>query len=242
MAILLSMVVHFSFSDLTFASVLQRALKDEMNDWEARRSELHERQRANAEAAGIQQSNIAAGLEEFVAVLLETASSVTHSLLCNRLRRLDDANNRKLEAVGRWSRDTHDTVLWLRENQHKFKMEVFEPPMICLTVPDKRFTNAIEACFSGNQMLVNFIAVALILFFCDFSDGMDCSLVQTFVAQCQEDYDTLNHCINDSRALGRQARVTTWFRPKDGFLNPPPMSDQEVYIYCFSTSAISPWT
>jgi hypothetical protein len=40
----------------------------------------------------------------------------------------------------------------------------------------------------------------------------------------------MNRFINDDRALGRAARVTTFFRPKDGFLNPPPMADQEVYL------------
>jgi hypothetical protein len=47
-----------------------------------------------------------------------------------------------------------DAVVWLRNNQEKFKMEVFEPPMICCTVPDKRFTNAVEACFTADHLKV----------------------------------------------------------------------------------------
>jgi hypothetical protein len=33
-------------------------------------------------------------------------------------------------------------------------MEVFEPPFISLTVPDKKFASAIEACFNANQLKV----------------------------------------------------------------------------------------
>lgn len=47
-----------------------------------------------------------------------------------------------------------DAVVWLRNHQDKFKMEVFEPPMICCTVPDRRYTDAIEACFNQDQLKV----------------------------------------------------------------------------------------
>ena len=53
-------------------------------------------------------------------------------------------------------------------------------------------------------------------------------ILQTFVAQCKEDLDTFNHYINDAGALGRKARVATWFRPHDGSLPPPPMDPNEV--------------
>lgn len=33
-------------------------------------------------------------------------------------------------------------------------MEVFEPPLVSLTVPDKKYTNAVEACFNANQLKV----------------------------------------------------------------------------------------
>jgi len=55
--------------------------------------------------------------------------------------------------------------------------------------------------------------------------------IQTFVAQSQEDCDTLNHHINDSGALGRKARITTWFRARqDDMLIPPPMSREGVCL------------
>jgi structural maintenance of chromosomes protein 5 len=63
-------------------------------------------------------------------------------------------NVRKLQMLARWDKDCADTVEWLRKNQHRFKMEVFEPPAISLTVPDKRFVDHVEACFSANQLKV----------------------------------------------------------------------------------------
>lgn len=54
----------------------------------------------------------------------------------------------------RWDQDTHDAILWLRANKNKFRMEVFEPPFMSLSVKDRRYANAVEACFVGNQIKV----------------------------------------------------------------------------------------
>lgn len=53
--------------------------------------------------------------------------------------------------------------------------------------------------------------------------------LQTFVAQCQEDYDTFNRCVNDEGCLGRKANINTWFRTVNPDRMPqPPMSHDEV--------------
>lgn len=60
-----------------------------------------------------------------------------------------------------------------------------------------------------------------------------------FVCQCKEDYDTLNHLINDNPGLGHKARVPTWFRPgDDGDLVPPPMERDELKARGFDGYAI----
>jgi hypothetical protein len=71
-----------------------------------------------------------------------------------RLKKLDDADVRKLQALHRWDTDTHDAIVWLRGNRSKFKMEVFEPPIMVLTVPERRFVNAVESCFNAAQLKV----------------------------------------------------------------------------------------
>ncbi|TFK43988.1 P-loop containing nucleoside triphosphate hydrolase protein [Crucibulum laeve] len=130
------------------------------------------------------------------------------------LGKLDSADQRKLAMLQRWDRDTHDAILWLRSNKRLFKMEVFEPPFMCLTLKDRRYTNAVEACFSQAQM-------------------------KTFIAQCQEDSDTLNHHINDSAGLGRKARVTTFYREnRDDLIVPPPMTRDEMQALGFDGYAL----
>ncbi|CCM05532.1 uncharacterized protein FIBRA_07758 [Fibroporia radiculosa] len=133
----------------------------------------------------------------------------------DQLRQLDDANHRKLEGLARWDGDCANAVRWLRANRHRFKMEVFEPPILCLTVPDKRFVNAVEACFGTSQL-------------------------KTFVAQCEEDYRLFNHVFADTpEALGKKVRLHTWFRPVDeNLVGAPPLTEQEMREYHFDGYAI----
>lgn len=56
--------------------------------------------------------------------------------------------------MSRWHKDTHDAILWLRANKQLFKMEVFEPPYMCMTVPDKRYQDAVEALMNSAQLRV----------------------------------------------------------------------------------------
>ena len=57
----------------------------------------------------------------------------------------------------------------------------------------------------------------------------NCLYFKTIVAQCEEDYELLNRCLNDSSEAGlrKEARINTWFRPKGDHVQPP-MSDEEV--------------
>ena len=77
------------------------------------------------------------------------------------MQQLDDASHRKLESLSRWDRDCGDAVRWLRQNQNKFKMEIFEPPMLSCTVPDNRFVHAVEACFGSAQLKVRTFGVII---------------------------------------------------------------------------------
>lgn len=70
------------------------------------------------------------------------------------LRALDDAGQRKLEELKKWDPVAYEGVVWLRKNQHQFEKEIIEPPCLCLDVKDRRFADAVEACFGFNQMKV----------------------------------------------------------------------------------------
>ncbi|KAJ7098489.1 P-loop containing nucleoside triphosphate hydrolase protein [Mycena belliarum] len=131
-----------------------------------------------------------------------------------QLKSLDDLESVKLNNLSRWDRDVGDAVRWLRQNKDKFRMEVFEPPALSITVPNQSFAAGVESCFNQAQM-------------------------KMFVCQCKEDYETLNSAINDNQGLGRRARVAVWFRPgTKADLNPPPLSDDELRRFNFDGYAI----
>ncbi|KAJ7812952.1 hypothetical protein B0H13DRAFT_2143472 [Mycena leptocephala] len=131
-----------------------------------------------------------------------------------QLKELDSQESVKLRNLTHWNQDAGDAVRWLRANKHKFRLEVFEPPILSVTVPDQNFAAAVENSF--NQ-----------------------AALRMFVCQCKEDYDLLNHTINDNPGLGRKARVPTWFRPgSENDLAPPPMSTEELKERGFDGYAI----
>ncbi|PCH40750.1 nucleoside triphosphate hydrolase protein [Wolfiporia cocos MD-104 SS10] len=131
------------------------------------------------------------------------------------LQQLEDVSHQKLDALSRGDQDCGDAVRWLRANKHRFKMDVFEPPTLCVTVPDPRYADAVEACFGSGQL-------------------------RTFVAQCEEDYQLLNRLLVDTpEAIGRKARLHTWYKNKDeSQLPPPPISEQEMRELGFDGYAI----
>ncbi|KAJ7181755.1 P-loop containing nucleoside triphosphate hydrolase protein [Mycena crocata] len=132
----------------------------------------------------------------------------------DELKNLDNLASVKLNNLGRWDRDAADAVQWLRANKNKFRMEVFEPPALSVSVPDQSFASGVENCFSSAAM-------------------------RMFVCQCPEDYETLNNSINDNPGLGRRARVPTWCRPGAVTdLTAPPMSKEELELHGFDGYAI----
>ncbi|KIY46041.1 P-loop containing nucleoside triphosphate hydrolase protein [Fistulina hepatica ATCC 64428] len=112
---------------------------------------------------------------------------------------LDNVEQQKLANLQRWDMNTYDALMWLRKNQHRFKMGICEPPLMGLNVPIQRYAAAVESNIAGFQM-------------------------KTFVAQCIEDSDLFNSLINDNsqETLGRpNVRVTVWFKEKHRLQRPP---------------------
>ncbi|TFK46958.1 P-loop containing nucleoside triphosphate hydrolase protein [Heliocybe sulcata] len=181
--------------DLEMINHELRALSQAQREIQQRQSELQDKQRAHANEVG-----------RWKAQINEAQQGIS---------RLNDVNHQKLQQLARWDRSCADTIEWLRQNQPRFRMPIMEPAIISVTVPDKKYATAVEACFSTTQM-------------------------KTFVAQCEEDYDLLNHLVNDTdKALGRRARVPTWFRPRvESTLAPPPLNAQEMAAMHFDGYAI----
>ena len=94
-------------------------------------------------------------------------------------------------------------------------MEIFEPAVLCVTVPNRQFVDAVEACFGSTQL-------------------------RTFVAQCEDDYQLLNRlCVDTPEALGKKARINTWFKARDeSKLQPPPLSVDQLRAEGFDGYAL----
>ena len=135
--------------------------------------------------------------------------------LPSRLKRLDNEAHQKLEQLRRFDRDAADVVDWLRHNRNRFRQEIFEPAFLCVTVPNRQYVDAVEACFGNTQL-------------------------RTFVAQCEEDYQTLNRlCVDTPEALGRKARINTWFKARDeSRVQPPPLPVDQLAALGFDGYAI----
>ena len=131
------------------------------------------------------------------------------------LTQLDSQKHQKLMELKRYDQDCAAVVEWLRQNKHRFKMEVFEPPVLCVTVPNRAYVDAVEACLSGMQL-------------------------RTFVAQCEEDYSLLNSlCVDSTQALGRKVRINTWFKVRDeSRLQAPPAPVEQIQAMGFDGYAI----
>ncbi|EJU06652.1 P-loop containing nucleoside triphosphate hydrolase protein [Dacryopinax primogenitus] len=174
----------------------RRALQDELPGFNEEKAKYQQRYRAFEEEKAV-----------FVAEK-ERASEL--------LKELDNRSEVRLRNLERFDKDCADAVRWLRTNLDKFEMEVVEPAIISLTVPDNKYLDAVESCFNVNQL-------------------------KTFVCQTEQDFKTLNQLVNDTdRALGRKARINTWHRPRNqAKLLPPPLSLEEVQHFGFDGYAIN---
>ncbi|KAF7364526.1 Structural maintenance of chromosomes protein 5 [Mycena venus] len=74
----------------------------------------------------------------------------------NQLRGLDSVEARKLGNLTQWNRDCGDAVRWLRDNKGRFKMTVFEPPALSVTMfvcQCKEDYDLLNSCINDNQGL-----------------------------------------------------------------------------------------
>ena len=67
---------------------------------------------------------------------------------------MNNVDGIKLQNMLKWHHDTHDAILWLRQHRHLFKMEVFEPPYMCMTVPAQAYQAGVEALMNSSQLRV----------------------------------------------------------------------------------------
>ena len=70
------------------------------------------------------------------------------------LQRLDNEAHVKLQNLRRMDPDCADTVVWLRENQRRFRFPILEPPCLSISVKDQRYLNAVDTLINHDTMKV----------------------------------------------------------------------------------------
>lgn len=201
----------------------QRRLNQSHKNTRDRQIDLTEQQRRLVDEESRANAEVAQGESAYaMAYYLFWAVSIYCSF--NRLKRLDDDSYRKLQNLAQLDPDCAAVINWLRANKHRFRMEIVEPAAISLTVPNKDYVHAVEACFNTIQLKVRPPIVSE-------ENDRSSDPPQTFVAQCDDDYRLLNRLVTDTtEALGKKARITTWFRPETN-ITPPPMTAEEVRVH-----------
>ncbi|CAD26110.1 putative NUCLEAR PROTEIN OF THE SMC FAMILY [Encephalitozoon cuniculi GB-M1] len=104
-------------------------------------------------------------LEEKMSGLMRARGKIQHE--SSELKRLVDdlslkrkkfheMDEMRLQMLRKYHPDTHRAVCWLRENKHRFKDEIVEPPFVQLRVKDAKYALEVEN-FLGFQSLSPFI-------------------------------------------------------------------------------------
>ena len=68
-----------------------------------------------------------------------------------QLRSLDSQSGRQETKLQNLSLDSFNAYKWLLENQNKFEKEVFPPPIVCCTVKDPKYADALESLLQRND-------------------------------------------------------------------------------------------
>ncbi|CAD0205738.1 unnamed protein product [Chrysodeixis includens] len=71
----------------------------------------------------------------------------------NRIRKLQDEDNKRLEVLRAYSEDCHKAVLWLRENKEMFKNPVYEPMMLEIKFTDPKLARYLESTVAGRDLV-----------------------------------------------------------------------------------------
>ncbi|KAJ8708813.1 hypothetical protein PYW08_010195 [Mythimna loreyi] len=71
----------------------------------------------------------------------------------NRIRKLEDVDNKRLEVLRAYSDDCYKAVMWLRENRDMFKHPVHEPMMLEIRFTDPKFARYLESTVAGRDLV-----------------------------------------------------------------------------------------
>ncbi|CBQ73825.1 related to SMC5-Structural maintenance of chromosomes, required for cell viability [Sporisorium reilianum SRZ2] len=93
-----------------------------------------------------------------------------------QLAQLDDVPQQRLEKIRAADEGVYKAVLWLRQNQHRFRKPVHEPVLLEISLKDQRYAAAVESCIPF-------------------------AVQKSFVCQTREDYDLFTRELVDKMKL-----------------------------------------
>ncbi|SPO27738.1 related to SMC5 - Structural maintenance of chromosomes, required for cell viability [Ustilago trichophora] len=93
-----------------------------------------------------------------------------------QLAQLDNVPQQRLEKIRVADENVYKAVMWLRENQHRFRKPVHEPVLLEISLKDQRYAAAVESCIPF-------------------------AVQKSFVCQTREDYDLFSSAVIDKMKL-----------------------------------------
>jgi hypothetical protein len=122
------------------------------------------------------------------------------------LGKFDNVKGYRLDMLRTNDQDAHKAVLWLRDHQSLFKMPVYEPVLLELSLTDQQFASAVEGCVNWQTM-------------------------KTFVCQTREDYNLFTRELNDRQKLRLNVAEIEGTAPLSSYKSP--MSQEDLRKWGF---------
>ncbi|KAE8374881.1 P-loop containing nucleoside triphosphate hydrolase protein [Aspergillus bertholletiae] len=134
--------------------------------------------------------------------LFETLKEKTDKVkeLEHHLQKLDSQSGRQEERLKQISHDSYKAYQWIQNNQDKFEMEVFGPPVVTCSVKDPKYADAVESLLQRTDLIA-------------------------FTVQCRNDFRTLQRELNMGQKL-HDISIRTSSVPLGRFQ--PPMPEDEI--------------
>ncbi|XP_076330468.1 structural maintenance of chromosomes protein 5-like [Tachypleus tridentatus] len=115
------------------------------------------------------------------------------------LNRIKDVGCQRLEMLRRKNKSAYDAVIWLRENEQKYKRKIYEPVMLQINVKNPEWAKYVEAHIPFNDMIA-------------------------FVCEDEEDLESFMKTLRDEQNL----KINVVMAPKvslDSFKAPVPIAN-----------------
>ena len=121
----------------------------------------------------------------------------------DRLTALGSATQNRINLLSRYDPAAAAVSMWLQNNQQRFRETVFLPPCISVSVPERQYQQAVEACVSSAQLRVGELFV-----YCASTETRSDARLTPFRPSLPKT-NTIMTCSTNSSTTGRPCKTTT---------------------------------